>query len=102
MNDRRILITCLILLLVACLVVGCVSIIGGWYYFRDSTSFGVSSATEGVFTPQEEVQTQTDSGIDPTVDSSKPENNSPVAPTGKTIEPDIARQMDEIQLHGKY
>jgi len=98
MKDRRILITCLILLLVACLVVGCVSIIGGWYYFRDSTSFGVSSATEGVFTPQEEVQTQTDSGIDPTVDSSKPENNSPVTPTGKTIEPDIARQMDEIQL----
>lgn len=98
MNDRRILITCLILLIVVCLIVSCASIIGGWYYFRDPTSFYVSPSTEEVFTQQDERQSQPGLGTDPTADASKPENNTPDAQAGKTIEPDIARQMDEIQL----
>ena len=98
MNDRRILITCLILFLVACLMVSCASIIGGWYYFRDSTSFSVSPTTEEALIPQDETQPQPDSSAAPTLDSSQPEINTLDAPAGKSIEPDIARQMDEIQL----
>ena len=84
MKDRRIWITCFILFLAACLIACFISIVAGWFYFRESNYFNLFPTTGQVITSSDE--------------SSTIENKSPDIPMGETIDADLARQMDEIQM----
>ncbi len=118
MNDRRILITCLIVLLAACLILGCASIFGAGIYYWDlsqaeatseefeSPVIDESHPIEDIPDPDDshsdlgaEEQPPASSGSERAEAPSNPENeaqNPP--PIGTDIDPEIARQMDEIQM----
>ncbi len=98
MIDRRILITCLILLLVACLVVGSAGLVGAGYYFRDSISSDASIESEENYSQQNNAQIHPESSAEKKVDPSKSDNQTSHSPVPETISPEITRQMDEIQL----
>ena len=98
MKDRRILITCLILFLTACLIACCISFLAGLFYFRESNYFSVFPTTGQIIKPTDEMQSQTDLPVEPTVETSITEKISPDISMGETIDPDLARQMDEIQM----
>ncbi len=118
MNDRRVLITCLVLLLVACLILSCASLFGAGIYSWNSSPFEETSEllespvvdeappTEDIPDSddshsdlEEEEQTPASSDPEPTEAPSNPENEAPnPPPTGSNIDPDTARQMDEIQM----
>jgi len=98
MNDRRILITCLIVLMASCIIIFCASIFGTGIYFLNSTSSDVFSTSEDRSNTKTgtETQPQVDSGA--TEATSIPENEVQNSSAQVSIDPYIARQMDEIQM----
>lgn len=119
MNDRRILFTCLVLLLVACLILSCAGIFGAGIYFWNSSSSeesaevrdapGINENSTAEENPSlEDANSDLEGDVQPSgiADSesteapSNPESEAPnSAPDGSDIDPEIAHQMDEIQVH---
>jgi hypothetical protein len=99
MNDRRVLLSCVILLVTACIILCCASIFGVGLYFWPSTSSGEISISEEGQNPQEENPTQTVVKPEPTETPANPGVETPLPETsGADVDPDIAQQMDEIQM----
>lgn len=83
MNDRRVLIACLVLIVVACLILGCASFFGAGFYFWNSNPF--EESVESIYLP--------------VIEENQPVDEAPNAPpTGADIDPESASQMDEIQM----
>jgi hypothetical protein len=113
MNDRRILITCLVLVVTACLILGCAGIVGGGIYLWNANSFEDFTVSEEIIPTQEENQTQPADDVsvpeedaptqkvekpEPTESNTNPGDEAPIESSGVEIDPDVARQMDEIQM----
>jgi hypothetical protein len=100
MNERRVLITCLLLIMTACTVVACVSLLGTGIYFL--TPFGsiYSADFEETSIPQEPFLS--DPGPDGETDLPSPtepiEEGSSQTSKETRIDPETAQQMDEIQM----
>lgn len=90
MENRPILITCLILLLVLCLILSCASIFGAGIWVWNTATSDNSSVVEEFPLPVEPMTTP-EEGITPEKDNSPPI-------TGEDISADVAQQMDEIQM----
>ena len=69
MKDRRVLITCIILFLTACLVACCISIVAGWFYFRESHYFSVFPTTGQIVIPTSETQPQPNLPVEPNIET---------------------------------
>jgi hypothetical protein len=105
MNNRSILITCLVLLLAACLLVCCAAIVGAGVYLWSSASTIESSGWEEIPALEELIPTlekviSTPAPVEPeaTESTTNPENDSDNSPAGETVSADVSRQMDEIQM----
>ena len=97
MNDRRILITCLILLLVACMMISCASIIGASLFLWKTTLSSASSVIEQISNPPDEPEVVPETDI--MGNPSDPEDEATPSPLAETnIDPETAREMDEIQM----
>ena len=98
MNDRRVLIAGLVLLLVAGLILSCASIVGAGIYFWNSEP--IEESAEPVDSDLDEdakPEDPTDSA--PTEAPSNLDNEAPnPSSTGADIDPETSRQMDEIQM----
>jgi len=118
MNDRRVLIACLVLLLVACLILSCAGIVGAGAYFwtsnpieessdssdsplidEDPLSDDVPISTEPDPNLGEDVEPKDTTEPAPTEDTEKPESDASIPSSpGTDIDPEISGQMDEIQM----
>ncbi|MFN2152802.1 MAG: hypothetical protein ACK2T5_14455, partial [Anaerolineales bacterium] len=105
MNNRSILITCLVLLLAACLLVCCAAIVGAGVYLWSSASTIESSGWEEIPALEELIPTlekviSTPAPVEPaaTESTTNPENDTYNSPAGETVSADVSRQMDEIQM----
>jgi hypothetical protein len=104
MENRSILITCLVLVLVACLVLSCISIFGAGLWIWNSTSSDTSPIVGEVSDPQEsspnEEDIQTSTMVDPetTEVPQNLENDTSPPSSAESIPSEIASQMDEIQM----
>ena len=98
MNDRRVLIACLVLLLVACLILSCAGIIGGGIYFWNSNPIE-ESAEPSDSNLDEDAKPETFTESAPTEATEKPESDAtnPIS-TGTEIDLETSQQMDEIQM----
>jgi hypothetical protein len=108
MENRGILITVIILILVACLLVCCAVAFGAGFYFSTSSSTGISVESDEVSdsesrnpAAEEEVPAPTLENSEVPASSNDPETeNQPVdeSSAGEPIPPEVAQQMDEIQM----
>jgi hypothetical protein len=98
MNDRRVLITSVVLLVTACLILSCVGIFGVGTYFWNSTSSEVVPFAEETSVPQDDVPTEIIEEPESTEAPANPENEAPNVTSGVEIDPEVASQMDEIQM----
>ena len=103
MDKKPILITCLVLLLTACLMLSCASMVGaGIWLMNVNTSAGFEEPIS-LATPQDD--TVDTPSLEPAGDSAETEalSNPEEAPSNSTspetaLDPAITRQMDEIQM----
>ncbi|MFC1997003.1 hypothetical protein ACFLXI_05270 [Chloroflexota bacterium] len=99
MKDRRVLITCLVLLLVACLGIGCASLIGVGINFYNSSFSDTAFVSEETSDLQEDPQLNPEMGSEYSETPYSSHDKSPNQPLAVTaIDPESARQMDEIQM----
>jgi len=99
MNDRRVLISCVVLLVTACVILCCASIFGAGLYLWPLTSSEEVGISEEVQITQEEGPTQSADEPEFTETPANPGDETPLSETpGAEVDPDIAQQMDEIQM----
>lgn len=86
MNNRKILITCLVLLLILCLLISCIGAVGTGFYFWTSNNIETSQ--------EDNYSNPLKNDLTP----DNPETDSSNSPSQGGIDPDVAVQMDEIQV----
>ncbi len=103
-RNRNILISCLVLVLTACLILSCISIGSGMLWLNQTTQ-GETAQNEAIPqtqsvipTPKMENQAPTPADTEPAEPSPNPEESPANPPEDASISPEIARQMDEIQM----
>ena len=104
MNDRRIIITCVILLIVACFCIACISVFGAGFFFLESASSSdfkfleeiPQIQSESIPTPEIGADSSGTQSQDSTSDQDSDTPN--LTPGDGAISPEISSQMDEIQL----
>ena len=105
MNNRTI-ITCLVLIIAACLLLSCASIVGAGFFIWNTSSSTEISQSEEFFAPSEivptlEMEVPTPGMDDPKITEAptNPESEPSSTPSGdSSIPADVLRQMDEIQM----
>ena len=104
MKNRNIVISCLVLVLTACLILSCISIGSGMLWLNQTTK-GETAQSEAIPSiptvaplPEVENLTPVPEEPEPAEPSPNPEESPANPPEDASISPEIARQMDEIQM----